>query len=261
MVDRTKRSTTQDYIDATGKRAILIGEYEITKMAVSASPEDGGDKPIILKAIELILAKPEDIKRETLSLVNKEQKASPNADSKTIRNRVSKKVIQRYSYFTGFVGGASGLFSVIPGLGQAIALVGGASGDIVVTMKFQIEMVMALAVIHDHDILNQEEQRLCFLVAGLGAINQTLQQGGKQLGARAFVNVVRQYLKGSVLVAIKEVFKRVGVTFTRKALEKAIPFGVGIIVGASFNTAFTTYIGDRANYFFSVYDPDDNTST
>ena len=37
-----------------------------------------------------------------------------------------------------------------------------------------------------------------------------------------------------------------GVTFTRKALEKSIPFGIGVIIGASANKGLTIYVGSKA---------------
>jgi len=222
------------------------------------SPDNA--KPILLKAIEVILANPEDIKRETLDLIQKHRSRSKHASEKEIRRRVVKKIVERYSYFTGFVGGASGMVSIVPGLGQVLSVSGGATADIALTMKFQVEMVMSIAVAHGHDISNKEMQRTCFLVAGVGAINEAAKKGGSYVGSKAFVAMVRQYMKGGVLVATKEVFKRIGVTFTRKALEKAIPFGVGMIVGAGFNTTLTRYIGGRANDFFSIYDDGETES-
>lgn len=226
-------------------------------MSESATLGDDEDKPIVLKAIELVIAKPEDIQRETLMLLNKQRQCNPLDSDLKIRKKVIKIIIKKYSYFAAFTGGASGLAAIIPGLGQAVALVGGATGDIVLTMKFQIEMVMAIAVVHEHDIMIEEERRICFLIAGLGAINQAIQKGGKQIGEKAFVNLVRQYLKGATLVAVKEVFKKIGITFTRKALEKAIPFGVGMVIGASLNNAFTNYVGERAEFFFASQESDE----
>ena len=119
-------------------------------------------------------------------------------------------------------------------------------------MKYQIEMTMALAVVYGHDIEVEEEKRLCLLVAGLGAINQAAKDGGKTLGKKALVRVTQQHLKGATLVAVKEVFKRLGIVFTRKAVEKAIPFGVGVIVGFTANKSVTAYVGRRAKRFFKV---------
>ena len=62
--------------------------------------------------------------------------------------------------------------------------------------------------------------------------------------------MIRQYLKGSALTVVKELFKRVGITFTRKALEKAIPFGVGVAVSATVNYGLTRFVGAAALNWF-----------
>lgn len=165
---------------------------------------------------------------------------------------VANKVIKNYSYMTAFSGGATALAGVIPGLGTVVSVTGGAAADIALCMKFQVEMVMALAHVYEHDILAEEERRLCFIIAGLGAINQATQKGAKEVGSKAFTKMVQQYLKGSSLVAVKEIFKRVGVTFTRKGLEKAVPFGVGAVIGFTVNKTLTWFIGIRSRDYFQV---------
>ena len=65
--------------------------------------------------------------------------------------------------------------------------------------------------------------------------------------------MTQQYLKGATLQAVKEIFKKVGITFTRKAAEKAIPFGVGVVIGFSANKGLTWYVGSKAKDFFKVY--------
>lgn len=209
------------------------------------------EKPKLLQAVELILAKPESIKRESLQVVEKIRKANPAKKESEIRELASRKVISNYSYFAAFAGGTTALTGVVPGIGTAVAVSGGASADAVACMKFQIEMTMALATVYDHDILNEEEKRLCYLIAGLGAMSQAAKEGGRAVGSKAFVNLVQQYLKGSSLQAVKEIFKKLGVTFTRKALEKAIPFGVGVVIGFSANKGLTWYVGSKARDFFS----------
>jgi len=210
------------------------------------------EKPKLLQAVELILAKPEDIKRESLQVVEKIRRANPTKQENEIRKLASKKIISNYSYFSAFVGGTTALTGVVPGIGTAVAITGGASADAVACMKFQIEMTMALATVYDHDILSEEEKRLCYLIAGLGAMSQASKEGGKAVGSKAFVKLVQQHLKGATLQAVKEVFKKLGVTFTRKALEKSIPFGVGVVIGFSANKGLTWYVGSKARDFFSA---------
>ncbi len=209
------------------------------------------DKPKLLQAIEVILAKPENIKAETHQLLNKYKKAHPDLDDNKLKEKISNKIISNYSYYAAFVGGTTALSGIIPGIGTAVAVAGGVSADAVASMKFQIEMTMAIATVYEHDILIEEEKRICYLVAGLGALNEASKEGGKSLASKAFINIVRENLKGPTLKAVKEIFKKLGLTFTRKAFEKAIPFGVGVIIGFSANKGLTWYVGTKARDFFS----------
>jgi len=212
-------------------------------------------KPNLLKAIELVLAEPAEIKKEALAI--KEKYYNKYADSKTdteIDGKIIDKIISNYSYFTAFVGGATALTGVIPGLGTAIATFGGATADAALSMKYQIEMTMAIATICGHNIEIEEEKRICLIIAGLGTINEAAKQGGKQVGAKAFKKMAQQYLKGATLQAVKEIFKKVGITFTRKAVEKAIPFGIGAVIGFSANKGLTYYVGTKVKDFYLLED-------
>ena len=210
------------------------------------------EKPKLLQAIELILANPEEIKREALGLIAKIEKAHPKKSPSEIRRTASEKIISNYSYYAAFAGGTTALTGIIPGIGTAVAVAGGASADAVASMKFQIEMTMALATVYGHDILIEEEKRVCYIIAGLGAINEAAKEGGKAIGSKAFIELARQHIKGATLQAIKEIFKKVGITFTRKALEKAIPFGVGVVIGFGANKGLTWYVGTKARDFFTA---------
>ena len=210
------------------------------------------DKPKLLKAVELILAKPEDIKKEAIQVLKKYKKANSNKSESEVQHLASKKIISNYSYYAAFTGGATALSGVIPGIGTAVAIAGGASADAVACMKFQIEMTMAIATVYGHDILIEEEKRLCYIFAGLGAMSEAAKEGGKTDGSKAFVKLVQQHLKGATLQAVKEIFKKLGITFTRKALEKAIPFGVGVVIGFSATKGITWYVGTKARDFFTA---------
>ena len=219
---------------------------------------DSEEKSTFLKAVELVVADPKKIKDEAKSLMEKYKTQNPNKSDKEIRDKVVEKIISNYSYYSAFSGGATALSSIVPGLGTAIAMVGGGSADAVITIKFQIEMTMALATVYGHNILNEESKRLCFMIAGLGAISEVAKEGGKQLGSKAFISMTNQYLKGATLTTLKEIFKLVGGTFTKSALTKAIPFGVGVVIGFSANKGFTWYVGSKAkDYFESEMDNGD----
>ena len=68
--------------------------------------------------------------------------------------------------------------------------------------------------------------------------------------------MVNQYLKGPTLVVIKKLFEKVGITFTQKAAAKAIPFGIGVVIGFSANYALTKYVGKNALDFLKIHNED-----
>lgn len=218
------------------------------------------DKPVLLKAIELVLADPQKIHAEAQALLKEYRKKNSRKDERAIRRLAVEKIISNYSYFAAFSGGATALTGVIPGLGTAISSFGGATADAALCMKFQIEMVMAIASVHGHDILLEEEKRLCLVVAGLGTISEAAKEGGKAITSKAFVNLTREYLKGATLQAVKEIFKKLGLTFARKSVEKAIPFGVGVVIGFSANKGLTWYVGTKARDFFEIESEDESVS-
>lgn len=167
------------------------------------SEKNGNDKPALLKAIEMVLAEPAVIKKESENLLKEyQQRYSDSISSDEINKLVTDKIISNYSYYTAFVGGATALAGVVPGLGTVIATFGGATTDAALTMKYQIEMTMALATVYGHNIEVEEQKRLCLIVAGLGAINEAAKEGGKQIGTKAFVKMTQQYLKGATLQAV-----------------------------------------------------------
>ena len=214
------------------------------------------EKPTLLKAIEIVLAKPENIRQEAQQLVAQIAKANPTKSPRQVQKLAATRIIRNYSYFAAFSGGLTGLSGAVPGIGTAVAMTAGASADVVAIMKFQIEMTMALATVYGHDILIEEEKRLCYLIAGLGAVGETAKTAGKTAGSKAFIRLVREHLKGETLTILKELFAKIGITFTRSALEKAIPFLVGSIIGATANKGLTWYVGTKARDFFEVESED-----
>jgi len=211
------------------------------------------EKPMLLKAIELVLANPVDIKNETLALKDRYNKRYANEkDQSKIDCIIIDKIISNYSYYTAFVGGTTALTGIIPGIGTVVSMFGGATADAALSMKYQIEMTMAIATVCGHDIEIEDEKRLCLIIAGLGTINEAAKEGAKQAGTKAFQKMAQQYLKGATLQAVKEIFKKVGITFTRKAVEKSIPFGVGVIIGFSANKGLSYYVGTKVKDFYLI---------
>lgn len=71
-------------------------------------------------------------------------------------------------------------------------------------------------------------------------------KGGKAAVLKTAEKLVYQYLKGPALITIKQLFKRASITFTQKAMAKAIPAGIGVAFSSSTNYVLTTVVGKVA---------------
>lgn len=89
---------------------------------------------------------------------------------------------------------------------------------------------------------------------GIGENRSARAVGGRatRVASEAGVRILRQQLRGSALVVTRQALKRVGIVFTRKAAEKEIPFGIGAVVGATVNSAITTYVGNQARKHLEI---------
>jgi hypothetical protein len=198
-----------------------------------------------------MLADPNTIRESALSrLETYERRYGHKRTPGEIADAVADTIISRYARRAALVGGAVGLTSVVPGLGTVIAVFGGATADFALTMKYQIEMTMAIATVSGHDVTEADERTLCLLVAGLGV---AMDAGGKAAAAistKAFGNMVKRYLRRATAQVVREVLRRAGGRFARAALDEAIPFGVGVVIGFKANKKLTGYVGGKAKTFF-----------
>ena len=206
----------------------------------------------LLRVIEAIAISPADAMAIAKRYKEQSRNKYPFDSEDEHRRRVADKIIQRYSRFAMTVGGVTALPGTIPGLGTAASVIGGATADTAACMKLQVDMCMCLAAAFEYNITSEDGRHLVFLIAATGSIQRAGGEAGVKLGTRAGVRILRQYLRGAALQAVKHAFRRVGITFTRKAVERAIPFGVGVAIGAGANYGLTRYVGHQAKQWFII---------
>lgn len=200
-------------------------------------------------AVDKIAISPEDAK----ALVQGYFAQIPqNVSKDTGRKMVAEKIIDRYAYLSATSGGVTSLAGVIPGVGTAVSVIGGGTADVVATMKLQVDMTMCLATAYGYDLTNEDARHLTFLIAGAGALEQMATTTGKNFVSKTALKVTDIYLKGATLQAVKNIFKTVGINFTKSAFKKALPFGIGVVIGSSTNYALTKYVGNKALEWFVV---------
>jgi len=208
----------------------------------------------IMKVVETIAISAEDAREIVRQYDAQARRKHPDASEDKIKNLVSKKIIKRYSSLAATSGGVTSLAGVIPGVGTAISMVGGGLADVSLSMKFQIDMTMCLAMALKDNLSNEDAKHMSFIIALCGALEKAGATQGAKIASKAGVKMVEQYLKGATLTFIKELFKTVGITFTKAATVKAIPFGVGVVIGSSAGYAMSQYVGNSARDFFLLDD-------
>lgn len=204
---------------------------------------------LIHVAVEKIAISPEDAK----AVVQGYFSQIPSDVSKDIgRKMVAEKIIDRYCYLSATSGVVTSLSGVIPGVGTVASVLGGGTLDVVATMKWQVDMTMCLAIAYGYDLTNEDAKHLTFLIAAAGVVEQMATTKGKAFVSKAVSKVTDIYLKEATLQAVKSMFKAVGINFTKSAFKKALPFGIGVVIGSSTNYYLTKYVGNKALDWFIV---------
>jgi hypothetical protein len=214
------------------------------------------DPSTLLKVVEAAAMSPKDVKRQ---VGNWRRRAGKRADGETeaqFEARVAEKVaamaVSRYAKLCSFSGGLSGLTAVVPGVGTIISMTAGGLADTAVCMKLQVDMCMCITEAFGWDLSNEDARHLAFLIAAGGTLEHAGTPVAARVASKAGVKMLQMYLKGAALQTLKELFKKIGIVLTRKALEKALPFGIGTVVGAAANYALAKYVGGQAIEWFKL---------
>lgn len=210
--------------------------------------EDTGST--LMKMVEAIAISPQDARIVVEQYENQAKKSRPNSTDERIQKVVTDKIIQRYAKLAATSGAATAIPGAIPGIGTAIGMLGGGLADVSICMKMQIDMTMCLGIAINKGISNEDAKHMSFLIALAGSLEQMGSATATKVASKAGVKMINKYLTGATLTAIKEFFKLIGIAFSKKALIKAIPFGIGIFIGGSANYVLTKYVGNAARDVF-----------
>ncbi|MFJ4522988.1 hypothetical protein ACIP4Y_18875 [Streptomyces sp. NPDC088810] len=208
----------------------------------NTSDEPEGSR--LQKAVETIVMTPAAAAKVVDGYrVSFEDKNERRPESLEDKRRIAAKIIGRYSKMSAVAGAATAAPSVIPGVGTAVAVLGGGATDVALALKLQVDMCMCLVEVFETELSTEDKKHLAFTIALAGSAEQMASKGGKAAVQKIAEKLVYQYLKGPALVTIKQLFKRVSITFTQKAMAKAIPAGVGVAFSSSTNYVLTRVVG------------------
>lgn len=180
------------------------------------------------------------------------RRCNPSVDNNKIEEIVAKKIIAKYAKTSALSGAITALPGIIPGIGTAVAIVGGGLTDASVSLKCQMDMTLTLAANYGWDITEQDARHMALLIALCGGLQKLGEKAITPVASKAGVRILQTYLKGGALTAIKTFTNSFGVTFVRKSLERSIPFGIGAVIGSSVNYGLTQYVGKEAVKCFLI---------
>jgi hypothetical protein len=168
----------------------------------------------------------------------------PGIDEEALRGQVSERLVRHYSNAAAISGGATALPALFPGVGSLLALTGGTLLDVAFTLKFEVEMALALCWNHGFDIREERERRLAFLLASVMVHDESTGTNFLADVAQAEGEALWNYTPRQVPKILAQVLARIAARQAVRGAARLLPF-VGIAVGAGLNKTLTTRTGRK----------------
>lgn len=164
-------------------------------------------------------------------------------NAKLSKEKLSKKFARKIRNQYSSIGVVTALPSVIPGVGTAAQLViegTTISGDLLLMLRGMSRMCYGVGIINDKDMSKGFNQDLIKILGLWSGVIVPVKVTTKKLSTKVALVQFNKKITGKMLQKIN---KKVGTTILTKygtkrggiAIGKLVPFGVGAIVGGSFN--------------------------
>lgn len=204
---------------------------------MSEAKVDPGYGERVLNAVERIVAGPEELAQVVEGL----------AHGAPLRDVLARRVISHYSNLAALVGGATALPAMIPGVGTAAALVAGPLADMVLLLKYEVELCLCLSLVHGHDIRDPRERQLAFLLAALKTVEQSRARPALCDAVDVVATSIWNYTPRRVGKLLATCFAIIAAVHLSRGFVRALPL-VGVVVGATLNKVLTSRVGHGAHH-------------
>lgn len=194
----------------------------------------------LLNAVERMTEAPENI----ISMVD-EMCHGKDRNDENVLDEVALQIIQKYSNRSAFSGGAAALPGIIPGLGTWAAFAGGTLVDAALMLKYEVEMVQALAWLHGFDIREEQERQIALLMA---SVNTYEGKSGRNFFidlADAQRTAIWNYGPRLISKEIVSVMTMIAFLYLTKGFARALPL-VGVAIGGGMNKILTQKVGTKS---------------
>lgn len=182
--------------------------------------------------------------RQARDYSSRVRREHPDATERELAEMVRK----RHAKLARMEGAAAG----VPG---SLAPVGGAAlsllPDITALAWIQSRLVVHIAAVYGYDTTDPETAAELLVLLGFYNNTEAARVAMAEAGKRVATRLVNTYVKGATLQLLKQMFRYVGIKFTRTGLLRAVPF-VAIPISAGVNEAATRSLGKRAIEFYDL---------
>lgn len=193
----------------------------------------------LLSAVERVV----DDVDSLIARVETMRSSTPEEDDTEARlEQLAAMVISDFSTRAAIAGGAAAVPGILPGVGSAVALVGGAVADMTLSLKHDVEMILCLSHVYGFDIRDQRERWLAYVMAGVrthaarGHRNYLVDLAEVQLDA------LPKYTPRQLFKLAATVVGKLALRSLSRGYARALPV-VGIVISASTNKFLTTSVG------------------
>lgn len=161
---------------------------------------------------------------------------------------LAEMVKDRHAMLARMEGAAAGVpGSVAPLAGSAAALL----PDLGALAWIQSRMVVHIAAVYGHDTTDRETAAELLVLQGIYSTTKVARVALEEASKRVATRLVNQYIKGATLVLLKQLFRYVGIKFTRVGLLKAVPF-ISIPINAAVNEVATRSLAKRTIKYYDT---------
>ncbi len=197
----------------------------------------------VLSAVERIIAKDQSIfelvaQAKTKVIAAASEKLSPG----DVRELAAAELVRVVSNRAAIAGGASSLPSLIPGAGVLVGL-GGGLAELVLLLKWEVELVLALQHLYGFDITDPRERQLAFLLASVGTYDATGKNFFVEV-AKVPLTAVWNYAPRKLARFVVQALTVLLAVYVWRGFIKMIPV-VGVVASTGLNKVFTRRVGNR----------------
>ncbi|MCL2325397.1 MAG: EcsC family protein [Proteobacteria bacterium] len=191
-----------------------------------------------LGVLEKMLASDDAIK----AVVARASKKTPNISNPNVRLRhTARRIIAYYSNLSAAGGAAATLPALIPVVGKVFSIFGAAASDALLTLKFEVEMTLALSSLMGYDIADPRERHMSIILACAALENSRSSDEDFHL-FEVIDMAMTEYSSRNLSKMMIRFFARAMITLTAKRWLRFFPV-VGAATGAAMNKIQTRSTG------------------